>query len=87
MHGTVVDASSAASGGRPDAVRGFDHVDLWQAIGLEEKSVRNSRGRKVRQELCARTREGLQPQVDVALALCRPSGVKDGAPCKRLGRV
>ena len=38
MRGTVVDASSAASGGRPGAVRGFDHVDLWQASGLEERA-------------------------------------------------
>ena len=30
--------SSAASGRRPDAVRGFDRVDLWQASGLEERA-------------------------------------------------
>ena len=41
------------------------------------RSVRNVLACKVREGLRAQTREGLEPQVDVALALClvRPSGV------------
>ena len=62
-HTTVVDASSAAGGGTVPSVRGFGRVD-------RRTSARNVGARKIRQELRARTREGLEPQVDVALAFC-----------------
>ena len=69
-HTTVVDASSAAGGGTVPSVRGFGRVD-------RRTSARNVGARKIRQELRARTVEGFEPQVDVALPRprYRPSGV------------
>ena len=59
----MVDASSAAGGGTVPSVRGLGRVD-------RRTSARNVGARRIRQELRARTRQGLEPQVDVALALC-----------------
>ena len=92
VHGTVVDASSAASGGRPDAVRGFDHVDLWQASGLEERASEIAEDAKFVRK-CARghakdcSHKSMSRWRSASSKVPTPSGVKDGAPCKRLGRV
>ena len=63
----MADASSAAGGGAvPSEVSAVSTCN-WP----RKRSVRSVGARKVRQELRARKREGLEPQVDVALAADR----------------
>ena len=66
-HGTAADASSAASGGTvPSEVSAV----LISSMQLEKKGASQTSEQTKYVRNCARTPEGLEQQVDVALALC-----------------